>query len=342
MIRVLVAEDSVTTREFLVEIVRSDPEIEVVGEAKNGREALEMTKQLRPDVVLMDVQMPEMDGFEATKRIMVEAPTPIVLISASLDVREVEISMHALRAGALTVLPKPPGIASPGFEDAARQFVQTIKAMSQVKVVRHWPERGRQDASAGVRAATRGTRARIVAITASTGGPAALNRLLSDLPGGFPVPILVVQHLSPGFLGGFAAWLNLTSSLKVKAAQDGESLLPGTVYLAPDNRHLGVSDRSTILLSEAAPIAGFRPSGTYLFDSVARTYGSSTLALVLTGMGQDGVEGLRRVREAGGRVIAQDETTSVVFGIPGAAVAAGCVDSVLPISAMALRLGELV
>jgi len=341
LIRTLVAEDSITTRELLVSLLRADPEVQVVGEAKDGVEAMEMTRRLQPDVVTMDIRMPRLDGFEATRQIMVETPTPIVIVTASVDVRDVEVSMHALRAGALTVLPKPPGPESPDFEAETRRFVSTVKAMSQVKVVRRWAralseERGR------VSIAPNGARPRVLAVGASTGGPAALARILSELPGDFPAPILAVQHISRGFMEGFAAWLNTAGAMKVKIAQNGEPLLARNVYLAPDDGHLGVSpDRATVLVSRAAPVAGFRPSANFLFDSVGRAFGTSTLALILTGMGQDGVDGLRSVREAGGRTIGQDEETSVVFGMPGAAAAAGLVDLTLPLGAMASRLVEL-
>lgn len=342
MIRTLVAEDSITTRELLVAVLRSDPDVEVVGEAKDGLEAVEMTKQLRPHVVTMDIQMPRVDGFEATRRIMVEAPTPIVVVSASVDVRAVEVSMHALRAGALTVLPKPPGPEAPDFEEQAKRFLDTVKAMSQVKVVRRWAR-----ATEAVRVAPlhggAGARPRIIAIGASTGGPAALARIFSELPGDLPVPILVVQHISKGFISGLAAWLNTVSTLPVQVARDGEPLLPRTVYLAPDDGHLGVAaDRSCISITRSQPIGGFQPSVTHLFESIAGTYGNAAMALILTGMGTDGVDGLRAVRRAGGRVIGQDEETSVVFGMPGAAVAAGLVDVTLPIEAIAARIVEKV
>ena len=340
MTRVLVAEDSVTARELLVEILRSEPGLEVAGEAKNGLEAVEMTRRLRPDVVTMDIRMPRMDGFEATRQIMVESPTPIVIVSGSLEVRDVEVSMHALRAGALTVLAKPPGPEAPDFEEQARRFVETVKAMSQVKVVRRWPERPRPEPPRPLPSARNGAAARVVALAASTGGPAALARILSELPGDFPLPVLAVQHIARGFVEGFAAWLNTFGALRAKVAEDGEALRSRTVYIAPDDRHLGLADRSTIALSSAAPVGGFRPSASFLFESVGRAFGSSAVAVILTGMGQDGVEGLQALRAAGGRVIAQDEETSVVFGMPGAAVDAGLVDLTLPLGAVALRLRE--
>jgi two-component system chemotaxis response regulator CheB len=337
MIRVLVAEDSATTRELLVHILKSDPDIQVVGEAKNGVDAVALTRQLRPDVVTMDIRMPLMDGFEATKQIMVEAPTPIVIVSASVDGREVEVSIDALRVGALTVIAKPDGPAAPNFPDLARQFLATVKAMSQEKVVRHWARPERLPSPSARPAAPGQPRPQVVAIAASTGGPGALSHLLSELPGNFPAPVLVVQHIAHGFLAGFASWLNTNVSLRVKIAEPGEEAAPRTIYLPPDDRHLGFEHRR-LAVSDAPPVGGFRPSATHLFQTTARTFGASTLAVVLTGMGQDGVEGLRCVRQAGGQVIAQDEASSVVYGMPGAAARAGVVDLVLPLKDIAARI----
>jgi two-component system chemotaxis response regulator CheB len=352
MIRVLVVDDSPTARALLVEILRSDPEVEVIGEAKDGLEGVELTGRLRPDLVTMDVRMPRLDGFAATKEIMIASPTPIVIVTASFDAREVELAMQSLRAGALAILRKPPGPESSAFEDAARKLLSTVKAMAHVKVVRHWRQTARtKDDGQGTKHEGSPSRPspcilrpspRLVAVATSTGGPAALHRMLSRLTPDFPAPVLVVQHNAPGFMGGLVAWLGGGCGLTVKVAEQGEPLLPHTVYLAPDDRHLGVAAAGTVLLSAAPPLGGFRPSGTYLFESAARARGSSVVALILTGMGDDGVEGLRAVRQAGGHVIAQDEASSVVWGMPGAAVAAGLADSVLPLDAIAIRLAELV
>jgi len=344
MIRVLVVEDSPTTRALLVRLFRDDPDIDVAGEAKDGLEAIELARRLRPDVIVMDVMMPGIDGFEATKRIMFDAPTPVVIVSTTVATREIAISLEALRAGALTVLSKPVGPSEPDFEAQAQKFVRKIKAMSQVKVVRRWPDArpSTHEGASEVReiAPRSAERARIVAIAASTGGPAALHRVLSELPASLPVPILVVQHISSGFTEGLARWLDAGSRLGVKVAEEGEPLAPGTVYLAPTDFHLGVSARRSIELSDAPPIDGFRPSATHLFASVARIHGASSFAVVLTGMGSDGVEGLREVRRVGGSILAQDEETSVVFGMPGATIAAGLADATLPISMIATRVVE--
>jgi two-component system chemotaxis response regulator CheB len=350
MLNALVVDDSATARALIVAILQSDPGIRVVGEGKDGAEAVELTQKLRPQVITMDLRMPRLDGFEATREIMIAAPTPIVIVTASTERTEVEIAMHALRAGALAVLRKPRGPGSPGFEDEAQKLLATVKAMAQVKVVRHW--RPGPNVAGSLREPVRtrgasappspGARCKVVAVATSTGGPAALQRVLGGLPGDFPAPILVVQHITPGFTAGLAAWLNTVCDLQVKVAEPGDLLAPHTVYLAPDDRHLGAAGPAAVALSGAPPLGGFRPSGTFLFESVARAFGPAAVAVILTGMGEDGVAGLRAVRQAGGRVIAQDEKSSVVFGMPGAAVAAGLADQVLALDAISGRLLELV
>ena len=331
-VRVLVVDDSPTARMLLVAILQADPGIEVIGQAADGVEAIELVKRHHPDIVTMDVQMPRMDGFAATKRIMVEAPTPI-LITTGLDPRALSVSLEAVRAGALAVHAKPGDPRLPGFDDEASELVRQVKAMSRVKVVRHHqPDPVAASAARGPNLAVlREGPIEVVAIAASTGGPAALHLILSALPADFPLPIVVVQHISRGFTLGFAGWLDHASKLTVKLAEEGEPVTPGNVYIARDDRHLCVSSVRRIHLSRAAEVGGFRPSGTTLFESVAIAYGKSALALILTGMGRDGVDGLRAVRGAGGRTIAESEETAVVYGMPGAAVAAGLADFVLPL-----------
>jgi two-component system chemotaxis response regulator CheB len=343
MIRVLIAEDSATCLGLLVEIIGSDPELKVIATASHGAEAVTMTRDLRPDVVVMDIHMPIMDGFEATRHIMTDVPTPIVIVSATVNVREVAVSMHALRLGALALMPKPSLSGTGDFRDTARQFTASIRAMSQVRVVRRWnPRSSLPPARLLSPLPATAASARILAIAASTGGPGALYRILSELPASFPVPIVIVQHIATGFVEGLANWLNGASKLRVKVAVDGERIEPGTAYIAPDDLHLGLSHLRQLAVSTAPPIGGFRPSATHLFETVARLHGARSLALVLTGMGDDGLPGLRAVHAAGGRVLAQDEETSVVFGMPGVAVAAGVTDSILPLELIAARLVRLV
>lgn len=339
MIRVVVAEDSETQRALLVGILESDPEIEVVGQARDGAEAVATVLRLKPDVVTMDVHMPVTNGFQATQEIMVRSPTPIVIVSSTTSGEDVELSLNAVKAGALLILAKPDKPGSAAFEQRRREFLTMVKAMSRVKVVRRWatpaishptPPRAEVAAVGGA--------PRLVAVASSTGGPAALARILAELPADLPVPIVVVQHIAAGFVEGLAAWLGTAGPLRAHVATHGERLLPGTVYLAPDDRHIGVAADGTAVVVDAPPVAGFRPSATFLFDSAARAYGASLLAVILTGMGRDGVDGLKRVKALGGRVIAQDEGSSVVYGMPGEAVRAGVVDAVLNLEEIAQQL----
>lgn len=332
MIRVLIAEDSPTACELLAKVLGADPDVTIVGQAADGQQAVEMTRRLRPDVVTMDIHMPNMNGLDATKRIMSETPTPIVIISGTVNAGDIETSMRALRAGALMVLGKLDGPADGSFDERCRRLTATVRAMSQVKVVSHWPQR--METPPLPLPNGRRTRSRIVAVAASTGGPAALQQLLSSLPAAFQVPILVVQHIGAEFTEGLVNWLNTACHRPVKMAVHGEPLAPRTVYVACGKRHLGVSPDSTIVLADAPPVGGLRPSANYLFESVGRTFGGSALAVILTGMGRDGVDGLHAVKRFGGYIIAQDEASSVVFGMPKAAIETGLADAILPLASI--------
>ena len=349
MIRVVLAEDSDTCRALLTAVLESDGQLHIVGQAHDGEAALALTEQLRPDVVVMDAYMPVMDGFAATRNIMLRCPTPIVIVSASMNVAHVAASMRALAAGALTILPKPGSPSDAGFEELAQQFVRTVRAMADVKVVRRF-DRGRS-APSEPPALAQGIapplpvnakpRPRVVGIGASTGGPAALQRVFSDFAVQTPVPIVVVQHIARGFIEGLAGWLDAVTPHRVRVAGHGDLLQPGTVYLAPDDSQLWITRRGTVDLSRRAAVGGFLPSASVLFSSLGESYGASALGVILTGMGQDGVDGLRELRAAGAQVIAQDEETSVVFGMPAAAIAAGLVDTVLPLPMIGPRLFQL-
>jgi two-component system, chemotaxis family, protein-glutamate methylesterase/glutaminase len=290
--------------------------------------------------------MPIIDGLDATKEIMREAPTPIMMVSGSASVSDVALGLSATQAGALTLVEKPHGPDSPDYADDCRQLLTMAKAMAAVKVVRRWgaPGVARTGPTRRTDVAPRDSvrRVRMIAIGTSTGGPAALHRILIDLPRDFTVPIVVVQHMAHGFIDGLAKWLSANVALKVVVATPGEPLLAGTVYIGPDDQHFGANTDGTAGASTAAPIGGFRPSVDFLFDSFGRVYGSGLTALVLTGMGQDGVEGLRTVKARGGHVIAQDEASSIVFGMNGKAVESRLVDEVLPLDGIGRRLNEIV
>jgi two-component system, chemotaxis family, protein-glutamate methylesterase/glutaminase len=333
-LRVLVVEDSPLMRHLLVHIVNGDSEMEVVGEASDGREAVTLAGRLRPDVILMDIILPGMDGLGATQTIMHEFPTPIVLITAAYDPRDKTKTFEALASGALTVLSKPQGPGTHGFADEVANLTITLKLMAQVKLVRRHRSRQAHEPpslSRAPRTVTSDQPIEAVAIAASTGGPAALATVLAALPESTPVPILVVQHITPGFHDGLVTWLNGVTPLSVRLAEHGAWLRSGEVLIAPPGRHLGVSQEGRVDLSPDPPISGHRPSATYLFDSMTRAYGDRALGVILTGMGDDGVAGLRTLKGAGGVVMAQDQATSVVYGMPREAAILGVVDRVVPV-----------
>jgi two-component system chemotaxis response regulator CheB len=272
--------------------------------------------------------------------------------------------MRALRAGALTLLSKPPGPGADNYEEACSELVETVKTMADVKVVRHMrslqletprdeiagtdsTESANKDRTAAISGdsvpVSRVSAAPlpgIIAMAASTGGPPAVQQVLANLPVDFPLPILVVQHIAKGFTDGFAQWLDSTVSLPVTTARVGVLLSAGHVYVAPEDGHLGVSRRRTIEVSGSPPISGFRPAASYLFNSVAEVYRDAVLAVIMTGMGSDGVDGLRVVKQCGGTVIAQDEATSVVFGMPGAALQAETVDDTVGLDQIAVKIQQ--
>jgi two-component system chemotaxis response regulator CheB len=333
MIRVLVVEDSPVVREFLTYILGSDPDIEVAGTAHNGEEAIEAVERIKPDVVTMDIHMPKMDGFDATRRIMESNPRPIVVVSGSSTREEVAITFHALEAGALAVVPRPKGIGHPDHEVTAKELIQTVKLMSEVKVVRQWPrsKAGRAVPSAPqVRTRKAPAEVRVVAIGASTGGPVVLQTILSMLHKDFPVPVLIVQHIAPGFTEGFVEWLAQSSGFPVHIAVQGETMLPGHAYVAPDGFQMGVRSEGRIALSTDEPENGLRPSASYLFRSVAQVYGPHAVGVLLTGMGKDGAGELKLLKERDALTIVQDQESCIVYGMPGEAMKLGAATYVLP------------
>lgn len=327
MIRVLLAEDSAVVREHLVYLLNQDPALEVVGVARDGLEAVQQAERLRPDVIVMDVHMPHMDGYEATRRIMERAPAPIVVVSASGSRQDVAATLDALKAGALTALDKPAGLDHPAHEASARRLVETVKLMAEVKVVRRWP-RGENSGRPAPAPAEMGRTIRIVAMAASTGGPPVLAAILARLPRDLPVPVLLVQHIAPGFATGLVEWLARETPLTVKLAAR-EPVVGGTVYLAPDGFQMSITAQGQIQLASGPAGNGFCPSASHLFTSVAAAYGPAAVGVLLTGMGRDGADGLLRLRQAGGVTIAQDERSSTIFGMPAAAIALGAAASVL-------------
>lgn len=343
MVRVLVVDDSPTYRYLIRSVLESDPEIQVVGEAANGEEALQQVERLDPDLVTMDIRMPKMDGYQAIRHIMAEFPRPVIVLTTTASDIELGTSYRAIESGALMVLRKPHNL--PDTDPEARRLIDTVKALAEVKVVRrrwHMHERAGRAPTPRPRFPAAAKDVRLVAMGASTGGPPALQVVLQALPADLPVPVTVVQHISQGFVHGLARWLDSTTPLTVQVATQGELLQPGVVYLAPDNYHLLVPQNNVAFLSTSPPVDGHRPSVTALFESIAESYGPHAVGVLLTGMGQDGARGLQRMHDAGAHTIAQDEATSVVFGMPKEAIALGAADEVLPLEHIGPRLAQLV
>ncbi len=437
-IRVLIVDDSPLAGEVLTQILHRDAEIEVIGVARNGVEALEQVPQLKPDLITMDVWMPRMDGFATVEQLMAYHPTPILVITTSLARKDIDISLRMLAAGALDVIEKPARLDEVSWERACRALIQRVKVLARVRVVTHLkgrhignpdaalpptppqsampagrgvkgeppiltpdtngvrvvgtplrpalpfpPQNGSpggrmmpppappappaRDKSPTVRADSAlthmagrrrgsteplpplpphpppgsGHRYQLVAIASSTGGPQALLKILQGLPREFQTPILIVQHIADGFTQGLADWLTREGGRPVRLAVEGERPPPGVVLLAPDGRHLLLNSDGHIALADEVA-REICPSADRMMRSLATALGDHTIAVILTGMGRDGADGMRALRLAGGYTIAQDEASSIIFGMPRAAILLGVIDEVLPLDRIAARLVRLI
>ena len=341
LVRVLVVEDSRAVTEFLMHVLNSDPQIRVVGTALDG--AAQRTK---PDVITMDIHMPKLNGFDATRSIMENCPTPVVIVSGSTSIDEAATNFRAIEVGALAVVARPSGIGHPRHESTVRELVGTVKLMSEVKVVKRWPRYSRTAASIPhgetVRMPSGASPPKVVAIGASTGGPLVLQTIFAGLPKDFPVPVLVVQHMSPGFAQGFVEWLSHSTGFSIRVAVRGEPLLAGQAYLAPDDFHMGLENKNHILLARSDRENGMRPSASFLFRSVKAVFGPNSVGVLLTGMGIDGADELKELKDAGAFTIVQDEESSVVHGMPGQAIKIGATKLVLPPEGIAKALTAIV
>ncbi len=357
MTNVLIVEDSPVAQQLLAHVLGSDPALHVIGMVSSGEEALEFLARHKPDVITMDIHLPKMDGFETTRRIMETQPAPVVIVSGSFAPEEVNMTFRALEAGAVAVVEKPRGVQHPDYQTLARKLVQTVKAMAEVKVVRRWTKSRRAETgqpgvaqaappasptlATSTATAAPAAKVEVVAIGVSTGGPPVLQTIFSGLPADFAAPVLVVQHITAGFLPGLAEWLNQTTNFPIQIATQGEPLLPGRAYLGPDGFHMGV-ERGRIVLSQEAPENGLRPAVSYLFRAVARVFGANAVGVLLTGMGRDGAEELKLMKDKGAVTIAQDKDSSVVHGMPGEAIKLDAATYVLPPPRIAVTLAMLV
>ncbi|MDZ7968775.1 MAG: chemotaxis-specific protein-glutamate methyltransferase CheB [Nostoc sp. DedSLP03] len=356
-IRVFLVEDSLVALTILKRILASSPEVDVVGTAPNGVEALERIPAAQPQVICTDLHMPKMDGLELTHRIMRDYPRPILVISASVNTQEDSRNVFKLlQAGALDVFPKPNIDSLSDYEQVKHELINRIKVLAGVTVfTRHTsratveprthplspkkkPEPFSPKPVSNSQFPIRNSPfslPKVVAIGASTGGPQALYAILKQLPANFPVPILCVQHISEGFLQGLVDWLAAECFLRVTIAQPGEFPKPGTVYFAPERQHLQLDTQGRLTTVSTPAVSGHRPSVTALFQAVATCYPRSAVGILLTGMGRDGADGLQAIAQAGGTTIAQDEQTCVVFGMPKEAIALGAAQHILAIGEIA-------
>jgi two-component system chemotaxis response regulator CheB len=333
-IRVLITEDSPLVAIMMRELLNQDSQIEVVGWAKNGQEAIDLSDSLVPDVITMDLNMPVMSGLKAIEAIASNRPVPILAVSQMIESRDSDIAFEALCSGAADIMSKPSGYGQRGFLKVKEELISRIKSVAKIQP-RRFRMKQQPNAAALKLATERKPRGGLVAIGASTGGPAALTILLKGFPPDFPIPIAVVQHIAPGFLVGLSQWLKRISPLPVKVGEDQEPLKAGTVYLAPDNYHLEINIDKKLVLNDDPPVRNHRPSVDYLMKSTAASYGRRSIGVLLTGMGNDGAEGLKQIRDAGGKTIAQNEATSLVFGMPKEAISRGAAQLVSPLEEIA-------
>jgi two-component system chemotaxis response regulator CheB len=345
-IRVLVVDDSLFMRRMMSDLLSRDPELEVVGTARDGQEGLEQARQLKPDVITLDVEMPVMDGITMLERLMAEQPTPVVMVS-SLTQEGAEITLRCLERGAVDFVPKPSGAVSLDLYKVSSQIIEKVKAAARVPRHRLTLTQGQrlptpQDGGSkpsGLPHRERGD-APLVVIGASTGGPRALSTLISQLPQELVAPMLIIQHMPEGFTRSFAERLDRLSHLHVREAQEGDRLQPGVAYLAPGGVHLRLQPDGRLHLSQEPPLHGVRPAVDITLLSIAEHYRGKVVVAILTGMGSDGAMGVRMLHAKGARILAEDESSCVVFGMPRAAIQTGCVHRVVPIEQMANALYE--
>lgn len=338
MIKALIVDDSKTVSQYLEYVLSQDPEIEVVGVVGDGKQAVEFVNKHRPDIITMDIDMPKMSGLEATKRIMSTRPVPIIMVTASRNANDQKVAIEALAAGALTVINKPVGFSNDNEVTKTNNLIKLIKVYAQVKVVRrvfkedvkktiaetikHKPLRAYQSSLSKDCLGKK-----YVTIGVSSGGPKVLAEVFATISQDFPYPILVVQHITAGFLSNMVDWLNRLLTIPVRIAEKGESLLPGHVYFAPDHYQCGLRNHQIVLEHDAN--IRIEPSVEFMFREQAKRYASDTIAIMLTGMGRDGADAMRWLADNGALTIAQDKESSLVYGMPGEAIKLGAVQHVL-------------
>ncbi len=342
MIRVLVVEDSPLMCKVLTTAINADPQILVVGVAMNGKEAVDLVPLLKPDFITMDMDMPVMDGLDATRQIMAFHPTPILIVSSSVFKQGMDKVFKAISYGALDVIDKSE-LEFIVDKKPGEALITRIKFLTSAR----FPDQPlmklrRETSSVGLKTVKKKAFDRIVAMVASTGGPQALLKILQRLPEDFPCGIVIVQHITNGFLPGLVDWLSKECKILVKIGTDLEKIRPGVAYIAPDNFHMRVKEGGRISLSDEPANNGHRPSGDVLLDSVAKIYGKGGVGIILTGMGRDGAMGMKAIKQTQGLTIAQDEKSCVVFGMPNAAIEMKAIDKILPLEKIAEEIASAV
>jgi two-component system, chemotaxis family, protein-glutamate methylesterase/glutaminase len=322
MINVLVVEDSPVARELLLEIISQADDIHVLGTAATGEDAIKMNKELNPDLITMDVNLPKMNGLEATKNIMESRPVPIIIVSSGFEPYNIDHSVEVLKAGAVAIAKKPEAYGSEHFKADGDKLIQMIRLMSEIKVIKRKAsgENKKHEPNIVQPNGKSNDKIELIGIGASTGGPAIIEEILSGLPDNFSIPVVIVQHIAQGFTEGFVEWLNQKSTLKVVVASDGMSVEPGYCYIAPDDFHLKIKYPDTLQLVNDDLVNGVKPSVSVFFESLVNTYGKNCLAILLSGMGKDGADKLKILKDVGAITIAQDSSSSLIFGMPGEAV----------------------
>jgi two-component system chemotaxis response regulator CheB len=345
VIRVLIVDDSPLINSLFKAMLDGLPDIQVIGEATNGQDAIRMAMRLRPNVITMDIRMPQMDGLEAIRQIMSIQPTPIIVVSSSVYAADFNTAFSAIESGALTVIEKPRGLDEKDFDSVREQLITSIRTLSGVTLIPRQHKKADRAANVGAKTAMlhsyvlRAVQA--VAIASSTGGPPVLAEILSSLPEGFSIPILIVQHNLPAFMPAMVEWLNTRTKIPVAIAKEGMLMDFRHIYVAPGDAHLTVNADRTLHVDQSPPVKGYRPSATRLFQSVASAFDKNAIGIVLTGMGEDGVDGLAVMAAAGAHIMAQDEFSSVVFGMPKAAIDRNIVDEILSPEEIVARLTKL-
>jgi len=343
-IKVLIVEDSPVVAQILSEIINSDQDLSVIGMAKNGKEAVELVPELKPDIITMDIHMPVMDGYEAIKQIMAYHPTPIIVVTSSVLSGGTDKVFRVTSYGALDVINKDflEITDTPESKKSIQNFIDKIKFLSKVKVITHILAKLERDKISNSLISKTKNMQKIVGIVTSTGGPQALQYILQKLPHGLNFPILIVQHISDGFAEGLAEWLRNTSLMNVKIAEHNEKINNNNIYIAPTGFQMKVAKDGIIKLTDDPPYYGFKPSGSVLLESIANVYGENAVGVILTGMGSDGTLGIKAIKNKGGSTLAQDEKTSVVFSMPKVAIEMGVVDKIVSLENMAEEIIKMV